>query len=167
MLAVVAFPVLAEADGRKIEAVRRRHDPNAERIAAHFTLVFPTKAVARQALEERMAALAAATPAFAVGLRRILVHREGAEAFVYLVPEQGYDALVEMHGHLNGAAAEKAAFTPHLTIARLPDRTQARTLATALASDHLAATGRVEALSLVDVPDSGAVRTMQVTTLRG
>ena len=41
-LAVVAFPVLADADGRFVEDLRRKHDPNAARLGAHVTLVFPT-----------------------------------------------------------------------------------------------------------------------------
>jgi len=40
-LAIVAYPVLAADDHRWIEAIRARHDPQAGRIAAHVTLLFP------------------------------------------------------------------------------------------------------------------------------
>ena len=43
-LAVVAYPTLSDDDRLWIEGVRARHDPLASRIAAHFTLVFPTEA---------------------------------------------------------------------------------------------------------------------------
>lgn len=40
-LAVVSYPVLDRADLDWIESVRTRHDPQARRIAPHFTFVFP------------------------------------------------------------------------------------------------------------------------------
>ena len=45
MLAVVAFPALADVDAGSIDALRATHDPNAARIAPHFTLVFPDAAI--------------------------------------------------------------------------------------------------------------------------
>ena len=42
-LAVVAYPALEDRDRDWIEFVRARHDPQALRIPAHFTLVFPTE----------------------------------------------------------------------------------------------------------------------------
>ena len=39
--AVVAFPLLDADDRQWIESIRAKHDPEAKRIAAHFTLVFP------------------------------------------------------------------------------------------------------------------------------
>jgi 2'-5' RNA ligase len=165
MRAVVAYPALAEADSRKIEALRAEHDPNASRIALHFTLLFPTAKVAEQALLDRVEAAAKETPAFAVVLKRIMVHQEGTDSYLYLVPEQGYDALTALHARLN--PGDKAAFTPHVTVARLADRTQARAIATALASKHFAVNGRVEALTVVDVPESGPVRPIRSAALRG
>jgi hypothetical protein len=43
-LAVVAYPGLSATDHQWIEGIRSRSDPLAARIAAHFTLVFPTEA---------------------------------------------------------------------------------------------------------------------------
>lgn len=167
MLAVVAFPVLAEADGRKIDALRIQHDPNAKRIAPHFTLVFPTDRLDETALRKRVDDCAGATAPIAVALKRILVHQEGAESYLYLVPEQGYDALITVHARLNPGDEGKVAFTPHVTVARMVDRKQARAVATSLATKHFSVDGRVEALSIVEVPPSGAVRTIHTASLRG
>jgi 2'-5' RNA ligase len=104
-------------------------------------------------------------PAFAVVLKRIMVHQEGTGSYLYLVPEQGYDALTALHARLN--PGDNAAFTPHVTVARLADRTQARAIATVLASKHFAVNGRVEALTVVDVPESGPVRPIWSAALRG
>jgi 2'-5' RNA ligase len=167
MLAVVAFPVLADEDGRKIEALRAQHDPNAARVAPHFTLVFPTDTVAEKALLKRVQDAAAATAPFAVALKRVLVHQEGAESYLYLVPEAGYDALISLHTGLNGAEAGKRAFTPHITVGRMSDRKQARSLATTLVSEHFVVNGRVDALSVVKVPKRARIRTLHTAPLRG
>lgn len=165
MLAVVAFPVLADEDVRKIEGLREQHDPNAARIAPHFTLVFPTDAVAEKTLLKRIQDAAKDTAPFAVALKRILVHQEGTESYLYLVPEAGYDALVALHGRLNGV--DKPAFTPHVTVGRLGDRKQARGIATALATEHFSVSGRVEALSVVKVPKRARIRALHTVPLRG
>ena len=167
MLAVVAFPVLSTEDGRKIEALREQHDPNAARVAPHFTLVFPTDAVAEKTLLQRMQDAAAETAPFAIALKRILVHQEGGDSYLYLVPEAGYDALVALHARLNGAEAGKPAFTPHVTVGRLGDRKQARGIAMALATEHFSVNGRVEALSVVKVPKRARIRAVHTAPLRG
>lgn len=167
MLAVVAFPVLAEADGRKIDALRVRHDPGAQRIAPHFTLVFPRERLDEKALRKRVDACAAATAPFAVALKRILVHQEEAESYLYLVPEQGYDALIAIHARLNDGEAGTVPFTPHVTVARMADRKQARAVATSLATKHFSVNGRVDALSIVEVPSDAAVRAIHTASLRG
>jgi 2'-5' RNA ligase len=164
--AVVAYPTLAAEDSRKIEALRQQHDPNASRIAPHFTLVFPTGAIAEKALLKRMQDAAKQAPPFAVALKRILVHQESGESYLYLVPEAGYDALVTLHARLNQGDAGKPSFTPHVTVARLADRKQARAIATALATKHFAVNGRVEALTLVTVPEAGPVRKRRIVPLR-
>lgn len=167
MRAVVAFPVLSAADARKIDALRLEHDPNAKRIAPHFTLVFPAERLDDAALRKRIDDTAGATPAFAVSLKRILVHQEGAESYLYLVPEQGYDALIAMHARLNEGEAGKVAFTPHVTVARMADRKQARAVATALAAKHFSVNGHVEALTMVDVPSAGPISAVHTAPLRG
>lgn len=165
MLAVVAFPALADSDAGRIDALRAAHDPNAARIAAHFTLVFPDATISEATLIQRMEAAAKETAPIAVTLKRIMVHQEGAEFYLYLVPEQGYDALRILHERLNPGMA--AAYTPHVTVGRFADRVQARAIATDLAAKHFAATGRIEALSLVAVPETGPVKPVRAAVLGG
>ena len=167
MRAAVAFPVMSAADARKIDALRLEHDPNAKHIAAHFTLVFPTERLDEAVLCRRVDEAAAATAPFAVSLKRILVHQEDAESYLYLVPEQGYDALIALHGRLNTGEARTVAFTPHVTVARMADRKRARAVATVLATKHFSVHGRIEALSVVDVPAAGPVRSIHTAALRG
>jgi 2'-5' RNA ligase len=165
MLAVIAFLALADSDAGRIDVLRAAHDPNAARIAAHFTLVFPDAAIGEATLIQRMEAVAKKTAPISVTLKRVMVHQEGPEFYLYLVPEQGYDALRVLHERLNPGPA--AAFTPHVTVGRFADRAQARTIATELAVKHFAATGRIEALSLVAVPETGPVQPIRAAPLRG
>jgi hypothetical protein len=41
-LPVVAYPELGDTERAWIESIRSRHDPQANRLGVHFTLVFPT-----------------------------------------------------------------------------------------------------------------------------
>jgi 2'-5' RNA ligase len=160
--AVVAFPSLADADRRLIEDIRREHDPNAARIAAHFTLVFPSPDIPAAALLEDAAAVARETPPIAFVLRRLIVHNRAPDAYVFLVPDEGHESMMRLHGRLKARAPEGKgeAFVPHLTVARLPSRDAAKTLATRLAERRLAIAGRVETLSVVEVESEGPVRTV-------
>ncbi len=161
--AVVAFPTLGEADARLIEEIRREHDPNATRIAAHFTLVFPDPKVGAGDLLRPAAAAARETPPVAFVLRRVIVHHRAPDSYVFLVPDEGHGSLVRLHdrlrAHATGGSGE--AFLPHLTVARLPDRDAAKALATRLAERRLAVRGTIDALSVVDVGAAGPVQTVE------
>jgi 2'-5' RNA ligase len=165
-LAVVAFPVLADADGRFIEELRRKHDPNAARIGAHVTLVFPTTETTADDLAGRVGALAAKAAPVAFELRRVMVHHAPPDAYVYLVPDRGYETLIALHRQLNVSGRKPARkFVPHVTVARLQDRQAARSLATALATRHIAIGGVIRALTVVEVGDTGPIRTLQALKL--
>lgn len=160
--AVVAFPDLGKADRSLVEGIRREHDPNAARIAAHFTLVFPDPGTTAAGLLGAAAAAARDTAPIAFVLRRLIVHHRAPETYVFLVPDAGHESLVRLHGRLkpHSPAAAGEAFLPHLTIARLPSRDAAKTLATRLAEGRLAIPGTVGAISVVEVGDTGPVRTV-------
>jgi 2'-5' RNA ligase len=161
--AVVAFPSLGEADRRLIEDIRRDHDPNAARIAAHFTLVFPNAATNAADLLAPVAAIARETSPIAFVLRRLIVHHRAPDTYVFLVPDQGHESLVRLHGRLKAQSAEGAgeAFVPHLTVARLPSRDDAKALATRLAERRLAIAGTAGTLSVVEVGEAGPVATVK------
>lgn len=168
-LAVVAFPALAESDGRLIEDLRRAGDPDVARIAAHLTFVFPTAALAADVLTVRVDAVAAKTGPIAFELRRVIVHHEPPDAYVYLVPDRGYETLIGLHAQLNDRRDTLTGrkFVPHVTVARLPSREKARSLGTALATRHLAIEGSIRSLSVIKAPEAGPVRTIHTAPLAG
>lgn len=166
--AVVAFPTFGEADQRLVEEIRRQHDPNAARIAAHFTLVFPDAKTKAGDLLGPAAAVARATPLIAFVLRRVIVHHRTPDTYVFLVPDAGHESLARLHDRLkaHSVAAAGEAFLPHITVARLPSRDAAKTLATRLAERRLAVPGTVGSLSVVEVEAAGPVRTVDSFPLR-
>lgn len=74
-LAVVAYPRMEAQSLRLIESFRASHDPLADFIKAHITLVFPVDADSEELAQEARS-IAASTPAFAINLL-------GARASVY------------------------------------------------------------------------------------
>ena len=76
--------------------------------------------------------------------------------------------MIALHGQLNVSAKKPARkFVPHVTVGRLQDRQAARSLATALATRHIAIDGVIRALTLVEAGDTGPIRTVQTMMLRG
>src|SRR6187402_908724 len=120
--AVVAFPTFEVADRQWIESIRAKHDPEAKRIAAHFTLVFPAVLPLR-AIEAHVERVARATEPFRVLLRRATVAPDphGSSGHVFLIPEDGRDALAGLHERLHEGPLQRqlrrASFTPHMTVA--------------------------------------------------
>jgi hypothetical protein len=99
--AVVAFPMLEKDDRQWIESIRARHDPEAKRIAAHFTLVFPSVLPLR-ATETHLTRVAHSTQPIRFVLRRATVapNALGSGGHVFLIPEDGRDALAGLHERL-------------------------------------------------------------------
>ena len=96
--AVVAFPLLEADDRQWIESIRAKHDPEAKRIAEHFTLVFPAVLPLR-AMEAHVSRVAALTEPIRFALRRAVVvpDAHGSGGHVFLFAEDGRDALSGLH----------------------------------------------------------------------
>jgi hypothetical protein len=97
-LAVVAYPALSVDDHRWIEGIRARHDSLALRIAAHFTLVFPTEVAEAPALAETRNTLRF-TESIPVFLRRAAVSPDAIAGgyYVCLLAEEGEPELRALH----------------------------------------------------------------------
>lgn len=122
-IAVVAYPTLDQRSLDWLEAIRRQHDPQASRIPAHFTLVFPieespgdlTKEIARVCLRYRPIPFVLRS---AVATRDV-VH---GGAHVFAVPDEGRDHITRLHddlyaGVLRPHLRDDIAFVPHITLA--------------------------------------------------
>jgi 2'-5' RNA ligase len=172
-LALVGYPTLDDADRRWIESVRARHDPASARIGAHLTLVFPAEA-APEPVADHVRDVAAHEAAIPFVLRRAEPCPDrvaGAGGHVFLVPEEGRDALVALHdrlyrGVLRPHLRSDLPYLPHLTVGAAGDLEECRRLARSLNEAGLAVRGLVASLDLVEVPDGeGPVRPIRTFTL--
>ena len=155
--AVVAFPVLDADDRQRIQSIRAKHDPQAKRIAAHFTLVFPAVLPLR-AMEAHVARVAHATEPIKFVLRHAAVVPDalGAGGHVFLIPEEGRDALGLLHERLYQDVVQPqwkrgTSFTPHLTVAAGTAPEALDTLARDLNANGLTIRGSISEMVLVDV----------------
>jgi len=165
-LLVLAYPEAAPADRAWIEAIRAAHDPASARVHAHFTLVYPTQALAAAQLIAHVRAVARAYPAFPFVLRAAIPYPDGSgpEKHVFLMPDAGFGALVRLHERLySGPLASDRRLdmptVPHITVARLTDPARSRDLAAELNARDWSIPGTVTALTVVR-DDGVAVRAL-------
>jgi 2'-5' RNA ligase len=158
--AVVAFPLLAADDRQWIDSIRAKHDPEAKRIAAHFTLVFPAVMPLR-ATEAHIERVARSIQPFRFLLRRATVAPNGlgAGGHVFLIPEDGRDTLAGLHERLYEGALQRlsrrtASFTPHVTVAAGTAIDPLHALAGELNAKGLAIRGSISEIVLVEVTTS-------------
>jgi len=156
-VAVVAYLSLDDADRGWIESFRARHDPQAGKLSAHFTLVFPTD-VATIGVANDVEATAHSIDAFDFVIRSAKAVRNplGLGGHVFLVPDEGSDQVVALHDRLCAGVFRSSlrpdlSYLPHVTVAADPDWRKCEALADDLNRDPRVPRGRVEALVLLDL----------------
>jgi 2'-5' RNA ligase len=165
-LAVVAYPTLDPADRQWIESVRARHDPQASRIEAHVTLVFPAELLPEPVLAHLSASLAGyRSIAFAMPRAEAVADPIGGGAHVFLVPDEGREELTALHDRLyQGVLApllrREVPFVPHITIAAHTQLEACQGLARELNRAHPVVRGSIRELQLIEVGD-GSVRSLR------
>ena len=155
--AVVAFPMFEAVDRQWVESIRAKHDPEAKRIAAHFTLVFPAMLPLRDT-EAHIARVAQSTEPLRFALRRAAVVPDhvGTSGHIFLLPEDGRDALGGLHDRLNDGMPQPqwkrgVPFTPHVTVAAATTLEPLHALAGDLNAKSMNIRGSVSAIVLVEV----------------
>lgn len=160
-LLVVSFPQIAQDDLAWIEDVRVKHHPRRTTIAAHFTLVFPLAVADPDELGADIRRQVAGVPAIPFVLRCAVPWPDDTAAAtdVFLVPDEGFGAIVRLHDRLYTGVLDEALrldipFIPHVTIARFMDPRQAKHLADTLNAEPLAIPGTLSSLDIVLRHDS-------------
>lgn len=164
-LFLVAFPTLSDPDFAWIQAVRARHD--AERhalIEPHITLVFGTTALSPSALAAHVKSRLRRLPPIALNFRAAQAVKDplSDNTQVYLVPDEGRDALTALHdrlyrGPLAPALRRDIPYVPHITIVTSHDAAACRTLTDELNKQRLDIAGTVHALDVIAL-ENGRVR---------
>jgi len=154
---VIAYPTLSQQDQQWIQQLRTQHDRElASVVAPHFTLVFPLVDVDSDKLIAHVKAQVEHWPPISFVLRCALPIPDGAGegTSVFLVPEEGFSALVKLHdalyrGILASSLRLDLPFLPHLTVGKTSDPWQAKALADQLNQQSPAISGRLEALDVI------------------
>jgi len=140
LLAIVAYPCLTEADRQWIESIRARHDPQASRISAHFTLVFPVEVSPIDVLRNVSVVAKSTQPIqFVIRDARAVRDALGGGSHVFLVPDKGRVEITKLHdrlyeGVLRAHLRTDFPFMPHITVAAAPPLDSGKRLAQALKS---------------------------------
>lgn len=169
-LAVVAYPTLTERDRRWVESVRASHDPQAARLSAHFTYVFPT-VLSAPALVDHVTVVAARFRTIPFVIRRAIALRDPmtGKSHVFLTPDEGRDSMIALHDGLYGETLQvhlrrDIPFEPHITVATVETFGECEGLAHAMNGAFPTIRGVVNALDVVEV-EPAAVRTVRSVPL--
>lgn len=156
-LAVVAYPSLSPDDHAWLEAVRARHDPQASRVEAHFTLVFPAVLAVESLVGAVRDAVAGLGP-IPVVLRRFIASRDpvAGGGHVFLLPEEGRTELLALHDRLYAGVLRPhlradVPFEPHVTVAASPSLEECERITEDLGRTRRRVPGTVQAAEVIDV----------------
>ena len=164
-LAVVAYPTLSDDDRQWIEGIRARYDPLASRIAAHFTLVFPTE-VAEVPVVAQVRNALQSLESIPVVLRRAAAFPDafGSGYYVFLLAEKGHPELLAVHdtlyeGVLAAHRRRDIPFVPHVTVGAHPQLGDCERIASQLNEEHRIVRARINSVDVIEVGES-MVRTV-------
>lgn len=175
-LVVLGRPRLKAADAAWITALRDRHGTGLadHGIGPHVTLVFPTDTTDATTATGHLAVVAGETPPLALAFRCALpvLDPDSGATYVYLVPDEGFSALVRLHDRLySGPFAEALRldlpYIPHVTLARITEAKLARALADDLNSQEPEIHARLETVELFRLDGKQAARRLAELALRG
>lgn len=169
---VIAYPRFGPAARAWVDELRAAFDPQSELVAPHVTLVFGTDRLSPTALAAHVRLTASSAHAFECHFReaRAVPDADTASTYVFLVPEDGYDRIVELHDRLyEGALAadlrRDVSFVPHVTLARCDDALSARRLVTGLRVEEADLRGLIDRLVVVELR-AGILETVEVVMLQ-
>jgi 2'-5' RNA ligase len=153
---------MEDADRDWIEAVRSKYDPQAHRIAAHFTLVFPV-AVSLAALSDEVAGIIEEHSPISFTVRAALAHPDAVAGggHVFLVPEEGRRDITRLHerlyeGILKAHLRLDIPFVPHVTVGAHPDLRYCEAVAEELTAARRVMTGVLDAVDVLEL-NPGAI----------
>ena len=159
MIAVVAYPRLDVADTRAIEAIRTALDPQARRIAAHVTLVFPVD-LKPEDVAPHCAAVAANSRPIPFVIRKAMARREpdSTGGRVFYVPEEGAEGIWALHRRLYDSPLKvhlwpEPPYVPHVTLAVDADWPRCEALSERLTIGARMMSGWIDTISLIEIRD--------------
>lgn len=152
-LEIIARPHFDKADLAWLTDIRSRRAGS--RGAPYFTLVFPGAEMETKAFAEEARRRVEGISPVRFRLRSALVvpERLVSRFHVFLIPDEGFGAIVKLHEALHAGAIKAALRTdspylPHITVATTTDFAAARSLAVSLNHGGIDIRGHIEALEV-------------------
>lgn len=143
MAVFVIAPLVLDAEGQvAIERLRRVHDPHADLVEPHITLVFAAEDAVEAAAGDWAAICARETAAVSLVFTSAAakLHYTGSAWYLFLIPEAIPPSLAALERRLNEGPAKGAKVHPfdaHLTVGRFESKAAARHMAADLTSSGL------------------------------
>lgn len=170
-LAVINYPTLSEPDFRWIQDVRKVHDRLFYRIVdPHFTFVFPTENIARDAFIHHIKKVSSEFQPFRFTCRCVTVGDPDfmGHAHVFMIPDEGFSKIVKWHDafYRDILASElrlDLPFVPHLAIANDPNPIMCKVITDQLNRQNFEIKGRVDNLDIIEF-DGTSVKTIEKIT---
>jgi hypothetical protein len=155
-LEVVARPKFGKAELDWLMRVRENRTHRSG--PPDFTLVFPGADAAPPEIVRHVEATCAAIARIRFCLRSALIVPDLNGYHVFLVPDEGFGAIVRLHdrlhhGPLAGCLRPDVPYIPHLTIASTDDLAAARRCKASLNAHDLAITGRIDEIEIRERDD--------------
>ncbi|HVO02712.1 MAG TPA: 2'-5' RNA ligase family protein [Candidatus Cybelea sp.] len=166
---VIAPLELDSVDAARLGALRKAHDPHAEIVKPHITLVFALDDGLETEAQRWSRIHAATFSAFALRLTVATVARdyENSAWYLFLMPHRIPPGLAELHRRLNSGALASAPDVPldgHVTVGRFDERILAEAVARDANGEGIAIDTHIETLEVVRF-DGTAVRSRVVLPL--
>jgi 2'-5' RNA ligase len=172
-LLVVAYPQLTAADYAWIQAIRQQHDAHYSLIAPHFTLVFPLNSVDQAACLAHITASTRQIGSISFSIRCAMIVKDafGPLTHLFLVPDEGYSALVKLHDALYvDLLADHlrldVAFIPHMTIGGHAEPRVCKASADQINHQNRCIQGSIDAVDLIS-HENATVTTIEPIALAG
>lgn len=174
MLYTVAYPRLSPEDAEFINEYRHVHDlPYRDVVGPHFTLVFGCDEIPEPDYLKHIGSSVSTCRRIRFTCRYAMLGADAEEevAYVFLVPDEGHSEISLLHDRLyTGPLAPHLRldipFTPHISIATLTDRGEAKGLCDELNGHGLSISGRLDSVT-VGVLEAGRFRDVAAFDLPG
>ncbi len=163
MLYTVAYPQLPPEASEFVAQYRQVHDlPYRDVVAAHFTLVFGCEGIPESEYLQHVGAVAAGWRRIEFVCRYAMLGADAEEevAYVFLVPDEGHSAISLLHDHLYTGPLSPhlrldIPFTPHLSIATLENRREAKRLCDELNGEGFVISGALDSVTVGALVEAG------------
>jgi 2'-5' RNA ligase len=159
-IAIVSYPRLNQIDRAWIETIRLQHDPQAELIPAHLTLMFPVIADI-ELLRTQAARCAAVHQVFDIRITQAKAYRDAKNdwSYVFMLPSMGSEQITALHdclyrGEFCGDLQHDLPYQPHITVTRKSSYVECAALASSLNDRGIDIQGRINTIKVIAIQPS-------------